>query len=151
MRASVVGNCEVACNHLERAVSNGEMNGNSKGCDGATGTLTSPLFTVDAARPYLNFLMAGGNGDGSVGLKVLDASGAAVASHRGCKSSTTRLQAVGSSASTTLTWAVCAVRLPWRRQAISSLRNSPFGCADRVVDRLVGRVQFGVLGPQAAK
>lgn len=64
-----------------RAVSTCEMNGNSKGCDGSTGTLSSPLFTVDAARPYLNFLMSGGNGDGSVGLKVLDASGAVVASH----------------------------------------------------------------------
>lgn len=64
-----------------RAVSTCEMNGNSKGCDGSTGTLTSPLFTVDASRPYLNFLMSGGNGDGSVGLKVLDATGTVVASH----------------------------------------------------------------------
>lgn len=64
-----------------RAVSTCELNGNSKGCDGSTGTLTSPLFTVDAARPYLNFLMSGGNGDGSVGLKVLDAGGNVLASH----------------------------------------------------------------------
>lgn len=64
-----------------RAVSTCEMNGNSKGCDGSTGTLTSPLFTVDAARPYLNFLMSGGSGDGSVGLNVLDASGTVVATH----------------------------------------------------------------------
>ena len=64
-----------------RAVSTCEMNGNSKGCDGAIGTLTSPLFSVNAARPYLNFLMSGGNGDGSVGLKVLDANGTLLASH----------------------------------------------------------------------
>jgi hypothetical protein len=45
------------------------MNGNNKGCDGSTGTLTSPLFTVDASRPYLNFLMSGGNANGTVGLE----------------------------------------------------------------------------------
>lgn len=59
-----------------RAVSTCEMNSNSKGCDASTGTLTSPLFTVDAGRPYLNFLMSGGNANGTVGLKVLDAAGA---------------------------------------------------------------------------
>ncbi|WP_077037400.1 hypothetical protein [Pelomonas sp. KK5] len=58
-----------------RAVSTCEMNGNNKGCDASTGTLTSPLFTVDANRPYLNFLMSGGNANGTVGLKVLDAAG----------------------------------------------------------------------------
>ncbi|MES3020200.1 MAG: hypothetical protein V4857_01315 [Pseudomonadota bacterium] len=62
-----------------RAVSTCELNGNSKGCDGSTGTLTSALFTVDASRPFLNFLMSGGNANGTVGLKVLDASGAVLA------------------------------------------------------------------------
>jgi hypothetical protein len=56
-----------------RALSTCEMNSNAKGCDASTGTLTSPAFTVAAERPYLNFLMAGGNGTAPVGLKVLDA------------------------------------------------------------------------------
>lgn len=58
------------------AVSTCEMNGNAKGCDGSTGTLTSPDFVVDAARPYLNILMSGGNdaGNNNVGFKVLDSS-----------------------------------------------------------------------------
>ncbi|HEV6967135.1 hypothetical protein [Roseateles sp.] len=64
-----------------RAVSTCEMNGNSKGCDASTGTLTSPLFTVDASRPFLNFLMSGGNANGTVGLKVLDASGSVLATY----------------------------------------------------------------------
>lgn len=64
-----------------RAVTTCEMNANNKGCDGSTGTLTSPLVTVDAARPYLNFLMSGGSAAGTVGLKVLDAGGAVVATH----------------------------------------------------------------------
>lgn len=64
-----------------RAVTTCEMNANSKGCDGSTGTLTSPLVTVDAARPYLNFLMSGGSAAGTVGLKVLDAAGAVIATH----------------------------------------------------------------------
>ena len=64
-----------------RAVSTCEMNGNSKGCDGSTGTLTSPLVSVAAARPYLNFLMSGGNANGTVGLKVLDATGAVIATY----------------------------------------------------------------------
>jgi hypothetical protein len=58
-----------------RAVSTCEMNANNKGCDASTGTLTSPVFTVDATRPYLNFLMAGGSATSQVGLKVLDAAG----------------------------------------------------------------------------
>jgi hypothetical protein len=62
-----------------RAVTTCEMNGNNKGCDGSTGTLTSPLVSVDAARPYLNFLMSGGSAAGTVGLKVLDATGAVLA------------------------------------------------------------------------
>lgn len=64
-----------------RAVSTCELNSNAKGCDASTGTLTSPLFTVDAGRPYLNFLMSGGNANGTVGLKVLDASGAVLATY----------------------------------------------------------------------
>ena len=64
-----------------RAVTTCEMNANNKGCDGSTGTLTSPLATVDAARPYLNFLMSGGSAAGTVGLKVLDAAGAVIATH----------------------------------------------------------------------
>ena len=64
-----------------RAVSTCEMNGNAKGCDGATGTLTSPLVTVDAARPFLNFLMSGGSASGTVGLKVLDAAGTVIATY----------------------------------------------------------------------
>lgn len=64
-----------------RAVSTCEMNDNSKGCDGSSGTLTSPLVAVDAARPFLNFLMSGGNANGTVGLKVLDAAGAVVATY----------------------------------------------------------------------
>ena len=64
-----------------RAVSTCEMNGNSKGCDGSTGTLSSPLFTVNAARPFLNFMMSGGSAAGTVGLKVLDAAGAVIATH----------------------------------------------------------------------
>jgi len=66
----------------KRAVSTCELNGNSKGCDASTGTLTSPLFTVDAARPFLNFLMSGGDvGKTTVGLKVLDAAGAVLATY----------------------------------------------------------------------
>lgn len=65
-----------------RAVSTCEMNGNNKGCDASTGTLTSPLFTVNAARPYLNFLMSGGDvGKTTVGLKVMDAAGTVIASY----------------------------------------------------------------------
>jgi hypothetical protein len=62
------------------AVSTCELNNNANGCDAPTGTLTSPGFTVDAARPYLNFLMAGGNGAAPVGLRVLDMGGTEIAS-----------------------------------------------------------------------
>ena len=65
----------------ERAVSTCEMNANAKGCDGSTGTLTSPLTSVDSSRPFLNFLMSGGNANGTVGLKVLDAAGGVVATY----------------------------------------------------------------------
>ena len=64
-----------------RAVTTCEMNGNNKGCDASTGTLTSPLFTVSAARPFLNFLMSGGSAAGTVGLKVLDPAGAVLATY----------------------------------------------------------------------
>jgi hypothetical protein len=56
-----------------RAISTCEMNSNASGCDAPTGTLTSPAFTVDSARAFLNFLMAGGNGSAPVGLRVLSA------------------------------------------------------------------------------
>lgn len=56
------------------AVSTCEINDNAEGCDAPTGTLTSPLFRVDAARPVLNFLMAGGNGTAAVGMRVYDES-----------------------------------------------------------------------------
>jgi type 1 fimbria pilin len=59
-----------------RAVSTCELNANAKGCDGPTGTLTSPLFTVSADRPVLRFLMSGGDqGAKDVGLRVLDSAG----------------------------------------------------------------------------
>lgn len=65
-----------------RAVSTCEINGNNKGCDAPTGTLTSPLFTVNAARPFLNFLMSGGDASKTtVGLQVMDATGAVVATY----------------------------------------------------------------------
>lgn len=63
------------------AVSTCEINHNSNGCDAPTGTLTSPSFTVDAARPHLNFLMSGGNGAAPVGLRVLDGAGDEIARH----------------------------------------------------------------------
>lgn len=65
----------------QHAVSTCEMNGNSKGCDGSTGTLTSPLFSVNSARPFLNFLMSGGSSAGTVGLKVLDSADAVIATY----------------------------------------------------------------------
>lgn len=52
------------------AVSTCEMNGNAEGCDAPTGTLTSPAFTVDAARTKMNLLMSGGNGSAQVGIRV---------------------------------------------------------------------------------
>ena len=66
----------------KRAVSTCELNANAKGCDGSTGTLTSPLFTVDAARPFLNFLMSGGDaGKTTVGLQMMSATGTVLASY----------------------------------------------------------------------
>lgn len=55
------------------AVSTCEINDNAKGCDEPMGTLTSPPTRVTA--PYLYFLMAGGNGDVPVGLRILDSLG----------------------------------------------------------------------------
>jgi hypothetical protein len=64
-----------------RAVSTCELNNNANGCDAPVGTLTSPEFMVDAARPNLNFLMSGGNGTAPVGLEVLDAADNILASY----------------------------------------------------------------------
>ena len=64
-----------------RAVSTCELNNNANGCDAPVGTLTSPEFMVDAARPNLNFLMSGGNGTAPVGLEVLDAADNVLASY----------------------------------------------------------------------
>jgi hypothetical protein len=55
------------------AVSTCELNDNASGCDAPTGTLTSPAFEVTADKPLLVFLMAGGNGEAPVGLRVLSA------------------------------------------------------------------------------
>ncbi|MER2493174.1 GH32 C-terminal domain-containing protein [Catenovulum sediminis] len=60
------------------AVSTCELNNNANGCDQPVGTLTSPTFKIDAARPHLNFLMSGGNGSAPVGLKVINPANDAV-------------------------------------------------------------------------
>lgn len=62
-----------------RAVTTCEINNNAQGCDAPTGTLTSPMFAVDGTRPFLNFLMGGGNGAAPVGLNVKDSGGNTVA------------------------------------------------------------------------
>ena len=73
--------CRVALGWAS-ALSTCELNGNAKGCDASTGTLTSPRVTVNAARPFLNFLMSGGDvGKSTAGLKLLDAAGAVLASY----------------------------------------------------------------------
>lgn len=64
-----------------RAVTTCEINNNAQGCDAPVGTLTSPAFTVDAGRPFLNFLMGGGNGAAPVGLRVLDMGNNEIALH----------------------------------------------------------------------
>lgn len=56
-----------------RAISTCEINNNAEGCDAPTGTLTSPAFEVMAERPVLSLLLAGGNGEAAVGVRVLDA------------------------------------------------------------------------------
>ena len=56
-----------------RSVSTCEMNGNAEGCDAPVGTLTSPITGI--SEDYLYFLMAGGNGDAPVGLRILDSIG----------------------------------------------------------------------------
>lgn len=56
-----------------QAVSTCELNDNAAGCDAPVGALTSPLTTI--IDPYLYFLMAGGNGEVPVGLRVLDSIG----------------------------------------------------------------------------
>ncbi len=61
-----------------RAVGTCEINNNAQGCDAPTGTLRSPSFVVNSARPYLTFLMGGGNGTAPVGLRVLNAANDAV-------------------------------------------------------------------------
>ena len=73
--------CRVALGWAS-ALSTCELNGNAKGCDASTGTLTSLRVTVNAVRPFLNFLMSGGDvGKSTVGLKVLDVAGAVLASY----------------------------------------------------------------------
>ncbi|MGL1955720.1 MAG: hypothetical protein OCD00_00155 [Colwellia sp.] len=52
-----------------------EINDNVNGCDAPTGTLTSPYFIVDAARPFLSINLGGGDGSAAVGVKVLSGSG----------------------------------------------------------------------------
>ncbi len=64
----------------DRYVTTCEMNANAAGCDAPTGSLTSPMFMVDAARPYLNLLLTGGNGSAPVGMRVLNAQATEVAS-----------------------------------------------------------------------
>ena len=65
------------------AASTCEINENEAGCDAPTGTLTSPLFLVNEARPILNMLLSGGNPEGSnnVGMKILAADGSEIASY----------------------------------------------------------------------
>jgi hypothetical protein len=64
-----------------RGVNTCEINNNAQGCDAPVGTLTSPSYTVSADRPFLNLLMAGGNGSVPVGLRVLSAEDAVLASY----------------------------------------------------------------------
>lgn len=63
-----------------RYVTTCELNANASGCDMPRGSLTSPMFMVYAARPYLNLLLAGGNGSAPVGMRVLDAGATEIAS-----------------------------------------------------------------------
>ncbi|MCU4677253.1 hypothetical protein N7931_16640 [Catenovulum sp. 2E275] len=63
------------------AASTCEINENANGCDGPTGSLTSPFFIVNAARPILNILLSGGTGDNNVGMKILAADGSEIANH----------------------------------------------------------------------
>lgn len=61
-----------------RAVSTCELEG--LGCDGPTGTITSPAITVTGN--YVSMLMAGGNGGGAqVGMEIRDTSGTVLASY----------------------------------------------------------------------
>ena len=62
----------------ERAVGTCEIGGG--GCDEPTGTLISPLITVNS--PFWSFLMAGGNGAVDVGLDILDRNDNIIASYR---------------------------------------------------------------------
>ena len=64
----------------QRAVSTCEMNDNAAGCDAPVGTLMTPAFRV--SRDYLQFLMAGGNGDAPVGVEVLDTIGTGLARYQ---------------------------------------------------------------------
>lgn len=64
----------------DRSVSTCEMNSNDKGCDGAVGSLTSPLFTIK--ENYFYWLMAGGNGSASVGVRLIDSIGNLLFSYR---------------------------------------------------------------------
>lgn len=64
-----------------RGVNTCEINNNAAGCDAPTGSITSPAFMVSADRPWLNFLMAGGNGAAPVGLRVLAMDDTVLATH----------------------------------------------------------------------
>ncbi|MEM7675855.1 MAG: hypothetical protein AAF449_07620, partial [Myxococcota bacterium] len=61
-----------------RAVSTCEIGG--RDCDGSTGALTSPFFSV--SQPYLSFLMSGGDGSADVGIEVLDSAARVIAAYR---------------------------------------------------------------------
>jgi hypothetical protein len=56
-----------------RAVSTCELNSNSEGCDAPVGTITTPAFKI--SQDYLQLLLAGGNGNAEVGLRIQDTFG----------------------------------------------------------------------------
>ena len=64
---------DVAARIGNSSVSTCEINDNAEGCDAPTGTLTSPPFNIE--HQYLYFLMAGGNGDAPVGIRIMNSIG----------------------------------------------------------------------------